>query len=108
MWWTFAGFAANSGLAEGLSDVADADASVGDLRLRLGCDVSAADLRQALDERAELLVKARPQISDEAVAALKFSVALPIELARATLSERLTDPGGVRKTVSSSIRQMGA
>lgn len=108
VWWTFAGFAANSGLAEGLSGLVDADATVGDMRLRLAGDATAANLRQVLDERAELLVEARPQISDAAVEALKFSAALPIELARATLSERLTDPGGVLKTLSSSTRQLGA
>ena len=104
VWWTFAGFAANSALASGLGDLVDRDASVGDLRLRLRKHVTSTELRKALDRRRDDLVAARPAIDDDAVAGLKFSAAVPRALAQETLAARLADPPAVLATLQAIIR----
>ncbi|WP_322753664.1 DEAD/DEAH box helicase [Frankia sp. Cas3] len=106
VWWTFAGFAANSALAAGLGELVDPDAAVGDLRVRLHPHVTAADLRGMIDRRSADLVVARPDIDDDAVKGLKFSAAVPGELGRQTLAERLADPGAVQACVRATIRDV--
>jgi ATP-dependent Lhr-like helicase len=105
VWWTFGGFAANSALATGLPEMVDQDASVGDLRVRLRPDIDGTVLRAQLTARCDELAALRPEVADDAVTGLKFSAALPIELARSTVAERLTDPLGVDGVVRASIRQ---
>nr|WP_269091194.1 DEAD/DEAH box helicase [Actinopolymorpha cephalotaxi] len=105
-WWTFVGFAANSALAQGLGDLVDDTAAVGDLRLRLKSHVRAADLRSALSERHEALLEARPHVDDAALAGLKFSSAVPSHLGRDTLGERLRDPLGIRNTLDGLLREV--
>jgi ATP-dependent Lhr-like helicase len=104
VWWTFAGFAANSALASELGDLIDQDVTVGDLRLRLRPHVTPADLRETLDRRHDDIVAAYPTIDDDAVEGLKFSAAIPRELALETLAARLTDPPAVRATLQAIIR----
>lgn len=99
-WWTFAGFAANSALAQGLTDIVDPSASVSELRLRLRRGVTASELRDALQERADAL----PGVEHEMLAALKFSEAVPVELARETVARRLADPAAVGATVMAPVR----
>ncbi|MGW0227905.1 DEAD/DEAH box helicase [Actinopolymorpha singaporensis] len=105
-WWTFAGFAANSALAQGLAGLVDDTAAVGDLRLRLKPHVRAADLRSALDERREALLEARPHVDDAALDGLKFSAAVPPELARTALAERLEDLAAVRWAREAPLRDV--
>nr|WP_273377603.1 DEAD/DEAH box helicase [Actinopolymorpha pittospori] len=105
-WWTFAGFAANSGLAQGLSDLVDDTAPVGDLRLRLKSHVRAADLRAALDSRADLIVGGRPVIDDASLEGLKFSAALPPDLGRDTLAARLRDVAGMQEARRTPLRDV--
>lgn len=102
-WWTFAGFAANSMLADGLADLVVPDASVGDLKLQLRPEADAGQLRAALEQRREQLTEDVPRIDDRAVENLKFSAAVPIELARDTVSKRLTDPVGVLQAVDAPM-----
>lgn len=103
-WWTFAGFAANSALAEGLPDLVDEP--VGDLRLRLKPHVNASELRSALESRADALPDVRPGVDDAALEGLKFSAAVPEDVARETVAERLADPSAVRATVSAPLREI--
>jgi ATP-dependent helicase Lhr and Lhr-like helicase len=104
-WWTFAGFAANSGLAGALPAAVDPDAAVGELRLRLRPGISAEDLRRALDAAGTSLTTARAEITDESVRELKFSAAVPVALARETLAERLADVSGVAAASAASVRE---
>ena len=104
VWWTFAGFGANSGLAAGLPAVVDPDATVGELRLRLKSGVGSRELRRALDAAGESLAAVRADVADEAVRELKFSAAVPLELARETVAERLADVSGVAATGGARIR----
>jgi ATP-dependent Lhr-like helicase len=104
-WWTFAGFAANSGLAAALPAAVDPDAAVSELRLRLRPGISAKDLRRALDAAGPSLTTARAEVTDEAVTELKFSAAVPLALARETLAERLADVSGVTAASAASIRE---
>ncbi|WP_131770152.1 DEAD/DEAH box helicase [Candidatus Protofrankia californiensis] len=106
VWWTFAGFAANSALAAGLGELVDPDAAVGDLRVRLRSHVTAADIRKTVDRRSEELVFARPAIDDDAVEGLKFSAAVPGELAQETLAERLADPAAVQASLRATIHDV--
>jgi ATP-dependent helicase Lhr and Lhr-like helicase len=104
-WWTFAGFAANSGLAAALPAAVDQDAAVSELRLRLRPGISAKDLRHALDAAGPSLTTTRAEVTDEAVSQLKFSAAVPVALARETLAERLADAPGVAAASAASIRE---
>lgn len=104
VWWTFAGFAANSALLDGLPEVTDPDSTAGELRIRLAGGVGPADVRAALDRHAATLPTVRPGVDDRAVAGLKFSAAVPVDLARATVAERLSDERAVEQVVRSPIR----
>lgn len=103
-WWTFAGSAANSALASGLPDLADPANTVGGLRLRLRQSVSLGQLRAALDARRAQLVTAEADVDEQAVGALKFSAAIPRELACQTVRRRLTNSAAVVNTVDATIR----
>jgi hypothetical protein len=46
-------------------------------------------------------------VDDQAIERLKFSAAVPVELARETLSERLVDPEGVLRTVDAPTKTVG-
>jgi ATP-dependent Lhr-like helicase len=103
VWWTFAGSSANSALSAGLAGVVDPVSSVNALRLRLCADVSAAELRNAVEAGGERLANTDPVIDDQAADALKFSAAIPRALAIETLRRRLSDPDAVRATISAAI-----
>jgi ATP-dependent helicase Lhr and Lhr-like helicase len=102
-WWTFAGFAANSALADVLADLVVPDAPVGDLALRMRREVDRGQLHAALDRERERLSTATPTVDDRAIENLKFSAAVPLKLARETVSERLVDTDGVLRTVDAPI-----
>ncbi|MET9019908.1 DEAD/DEAH box helicase [Actinopolymorpha sp. NPDC004070] len=102
-WWTFAGFAANSALAQGLGDLVDDAAAVGDLGLRLRSHVRVADLRSVLDDRREALLEAHPHVDEAALAGLKFSAAVPLKLARTALASRLEDKAGIHQVCTRLI-----
>jgi ATP-dependent Lhr-like helicase len=103
-WWTFAGFAANSALASGLADLVDPVASVGGLRLRLRASVSVGQLSAVLTARRNQLATTEPDVDEQAISALKFSAAIPRELACQTIRRRLTDGAAVLSTLDASIR----
>ncbi|MBX6721612.1 MAG: DEAD/DEAH box helicase [Dactylosporangium sp.] len=88
-WWTWAGFRANATLAATLSELTDPVQRFEDEYVRLREDVTPAVWREATTDAALRLCL--PEVSDRAVAGLKFSTALPKRLAVATLAARLAD-----------------
>ncbi|RJQ78836.1 DEAD/DEAH box helicase [Pseudonocardiaceae bacterium YIM PH 21723] len=101
-WWTWAGFRANATLASSLGAFADERQSFDDSSVRLRSDLSRDDWAVAIGELRERLTL--PVIDDRALAGLKFSAALPQELATATLAERLADIDGARVVIEEPIR----
>ncbi|MGV0809010.1 DEAD/DEAH box helicase [Mycolicibacterium setense] len=91
--WTWAGLKANATLLSGLDVCASGieNESVLLPEWITEDDVKAAD------------PSAVPRVEDEAISGLKFSVALPLDLAVKTLGERLADPRGVAETVQARI-----
>lgn len=93
--WTWAGRRANETLVGALGVAGDAASNnpYVDLPSSIGpADIRAADIATAL-----------PVISPEAVEGLKFSAALPLDLARETLAARFVDRAGALDVVHSSI-----
>lgn len=83
--WTWAGLKANATLLAGLGLEASA------------VENDYVDLPVAVDI-AQAKLDAVPNLDDEAISGLKFSVALPPSLARRTLGERLCDQRGAGAT----------
>jgi ATP-dependent Lhr-like helicase len=96
--WTWAGLKANATLLAGLGLNASGVENESVLLPEgiTGDDVKAADS------------DAVPRVDDEAISGLKFSVALPSDLAVKTLGERLADPRGARETTQARIVQYRA
>jgi len=84
-YWTWAGLRANETLAAALGP--GAVIGTDNRRVLLEPHVTREQIRNAPVETAV------PAISPEAVDGLKFSAALPAEMARATLAERFVDRG---------------
>lgn len=82
--WTWAGWRANETLIAALG----VDATSDNYRIDLPGGVGARDIRAARVEEAV------PAVSPQAVEGLKFSAALPLELASDTLGARAADRGG--------------
>ncbi|KQU28759.1 DEAD/DEAH box helicase [Rhodococcus sp. Leaf233] len=95
--WTWAGLKANATLLAGLNLVARGTENESVL---LPDGISGTDIRGADPD-------AVPRIDEEAITGLKFSVALPVELAARTLGERLADPRGARATANSAVVRYG-
>jgi ATP-dependent helicase Lhr and Lhr-like helicase len=101
-WWTFAGFAANRALAAGLTDLVESAAS--GLYITARPETSRDSLRNAVRDRCDQVAEAAPALDEEAIDSLKFSVAIPKELAEQTVRSRLTDREAVLSTMDSSLR----
>jgi ATP-dependent helicase Lhr and Lhr-like helicase len=87
-WWTWAGTAANRTLQASLPKLIDARQRIDEKSVRLFPGMSVADFGDAVatvDWRS-------PFVDANAVRGLKFSAALPLELALATLGARIGDP----------------
>lgn len=90
-WWTWAGGRANATLQAALPNVIDPRQQVGDLRVRLlGHDA----LKRLAEVSATDVQGAVPQVTAAAIAGLKFSDVLPLDLARQTVALRLVDYAG--------------
>ncbi|WP_446215523.1 DEAD/DEAH box helicase [Micromonospora sp. IBHARD004] len=88
-WWTWAGFRANATLIATLGDLADPAQRYDDAAIRLRSDLDRQLWRAATADAAERICL--PDVTDKALAGLKFSAALPHRLATATLAARLAD-----------------
>lgn len=90
IWWTWAGTAANASLAAALEQIGVA-ASADAFAVTVEADVSLEALRGC----SELLASdhpAQPIVDQDALDGLKFSAALPPNLAADTMVRRMTDP----------------
>jgi len=88
-WWTWAGYRANATLKATLGGVADEAQRVDDLSIRLRSDLRPSTWRDVVDAVRDRLCL--PEVDEKALAGLKFSDALPRQLAVATLAARLAD-----------------
>ena len=88
-WWTWAGTAANRTLQASLPSVVDPRQRIDEKSIRLLPGVTVAEFSAALSD-----VQWRdPEVDAHALRGLKFSAALPVELATQTLSARIGDIG---------------
>ncbi|GAA1253917.1 DEAD/DEAH box helicase [Arthrobacter pascens] len=96
VFWTWAGLKANLTLQAALGiDDAHADNAM----IRLPTSVTIADIREA----ASRVAFALPFVPPQMIQGLKFSAALPMELAVGTLADRVRDPQAAAVSSSSSI-----
>ncbi|MEN4447998.1 DEAD/DEAH box helicase [Mycobacterium sp. SM3041] len=91
--WTWAGLKANATLLAGLGLESS---GVENESVVLPEGITGEDIKAAE-------VNAVPLVDEDAVSGLKFSVALPPDLAVTTLGERLADPAGAAETVQARI-----
>jgi ATP-dependent Lhr-like helicase len=101
-WWTWAGYRVNATLKATLGGLADESQRVDDLSIRLRTDLRPGTWRAAVGELKDRLCL--PEIDEKALAGLKFSEALPHQLAVATLASRLADPGRARLVLLEASR----
>ncbi len=88
-WWTWAGYRANATLAATLSGLVDVSQRFDDASIRLRADLTRETWEAATADATERLCL--PDVDERALAGLKFSEALPANLAYATLAARLAD-----------------
>jgi ATP-dependent Lhr-like helicase len=86
-WWTWAGTAANRTLQASLPSVVDPRQRIDEKSVRLLQGVTVAEFSEALSSVAWQ----DPAVDANALRGLKFSSALPADLAKRTLSARLAD-----------------
>lgn len=91
--WTWAGLKANATLLAGLGLEAS---GLENESVLLPAGITGDDVKAADSD-------AVPRVDEEAVSGLKFSVALPLDLAVKTLGERLADPRGAGETAQTRI-----
>ena len=100
-WSTYAGSAANTSLAAAL-DAGGFEATADSLGITLAGRADAEQVRAAAEEG--LAQGALPAITDEALDGLKFSAALPRDVAAAVLAERITDAAGAAAVAGAAVR----
>jgi len=95
-WWTWAGTAANRSLQASLPKLVDPRQKIDEKSVRLLPGVNVAEFGDAV-----AAVEWRdPLVDANAVRGLKFSAALPLELAVATLGARIGDAANARSVLS--------
>ncbi|RAO07806.1 DEAD/DEAH box helicase [Micromonospora noduli] len=101
-WWTWAGFRANATLIATLSELADPTQRYDDASIRLRPDLDRTLVHRAMSDAADRICL--PDVSDKALAGLKFSAALPERLAVATLASRLADIPATRAILAEPMQ----
>ncbi|RGC69902.1 ATP-dependent RNA helicase DbpA [Micromonospora sp. MW-13] len=101
-WWTWAGLRANATLTATLGEVVDPMQRFDDHTIRLRADLNRTQWRALVADAAQRICL--PEVSARALAGLKFGVALPERLARATLAARLTDIPGAASVLAEPVR----
>jgi ATP-dependent Lhr-like helicase len=91
-----------------LPELAGDDSTAGELRVRWRTGVGLVELREALSRRRDELPTTRPDVDDRALESLKFSAAVPEQLARETVAERMADPPAVGSVVAAPVRAVNA
>lgn len=89
-WWTWAGSAANRTLHASLGELVDPVQRIGDESVRFGHRIDLQAAARRLSQVDHLALRS-PPVDERALAGLKFSSALPVELARSTVAERIGD-----------------
>lgn len=97
LWWTWAGTRVNATLKASLGSLADPCARPDDLYIRLRNDLDAVTWREVGRSLHRL---ADPEVDSRAVHGLKFSAALPSDLAASTLAARLADRDNAWKVLN--------
>ncbi|NHD18838.1 MULTISPECIES: DEAD/DEAH box helicase [unclassified Actinopolyspora] len=103
-WWTWAGTAVNRTLHANLTGIADEHQRVGNFGIRLHHELpfeQAAEAIAALD----MTGLNAPDVDDKALNGLKFSTALPADLARDTLAQRHMDSSGAAAVLREPVRR---
>lgn len=88
-WWTWAGFRTNATLAASLQGLADPAQRFNDQWIRLRSDLTRDTWRATVTDAHTRLCL--PNVDEKALIGLKFSDALPKELALATVAARIAD-----------------
>lgn len=101
-WWTWAGYRANATLVATLPTVADQIQRPTDAWVRLREDLTTDLWRDAVLGAADDI--RNPVVDPRAVRGLKFSAALPDELAHAVVSRRLSDAAGALALLRQPVR----
>jgi ATP-dependent Lhr-like helicase len=101
-WWTWAGYRTNATLKATLGAVADEAQRVDDLSIRLRADLRPPTWRGVVDAVRDRLCL--PEVDEKALAGLKFSEALPRDLAVATLAARLADLDHAQAVLMETVR----
>ncbi|PWU59500.1 ATP-dependent helicase [Micromonospora globispora] len=101
-WWTWAGFRANATLVATLSELADPSQRYDDASIRLRPDLDREMWRIATADAAGRICL--PDVTEKALAGLKFNAALPSRLATATLAARLADIDSATAVLQESVR----
>ncbi|MFD6563886.1 DEAD/DEAH box helicase [Micromonospora profundi] len=101
-WWTWAGFRANATLIATLSELADPSQRYDDASIRLLPELDHTMVRRAMEDAADRICL--PDVTEKALAGLKFSAALPERLAVATLASRLADTSGAQAVLAEPTR----
>ncbi|MGA5554620.1 DEAD/DEAH box helicase [Streptomyces lavendulocolor] len=107
-WWTWAGYRANATLGASLGAIADPVQRPTDCFVRLREDLTQEMWRSALKAAEASPALVLPDVDQRAVAGLKFSAALPLRLATATVAARLADFEGARAALSERTRFQSA
>lgn len=97
-WWTWAGTAANRSLQASLTSIVDPRQRIDEKSIRLLPDVTVAEFSEAVAS----IEWRDPLVDANALRGLKFSSALPEELAKHTLGARLGDLTHASETVAES------
>ena len=87
-WWTWAGTAANRSLQASLPNLVDPRQKIDEKSVRLRPEVTVETFQEAISS----IEWRDPLVDANAVRGLKFSAALPTELAVQTLGARIGDP----------------
>ena len=103
-WWTFAGSSANLWLAVLVGDLRDRTSQTDPLEIRLAPGVSAQRLREHLADAEVGEVRLADAVIDGGVEQLEFHEALPGELARRVVTERLDASLAVAAVLGRPIR----
>ncbi|GIJ20361.1 DEAD/DEAH box helicase [Micromonospora lutea] len=101
-WWTWAGFRANATLIANLDGLADPGQRYDDAAIRLRSDLERGMWRTATADLVNRVCL--PEVTDKALAGLKFSAALPPRLATATLAARLADVDSAVSVLQEPVR----
>ncbi|MDK1476408.1 DEAD/DEAH box helicase [Streptomyces sp. 549] len=103
-WWTWAGYRANATLGATLPSVTDPVQRPTDCWVRLREDLTPEMWRAALATAEAGPALVLPDVDERAVRGLKFSAALPLRLAVATVAARLADFDGARAALTEPTR----